>query len=207
MAAWSARSTCMIFCAQALPEQSIQQQETWLDTMKKPDLSSRLREVRALILDVDGVLTDGRLHFTEQGEEHKVFHSRDGHGIKMAQKIGIEVAIVSGRASPALMHRADNLGISHCLVGVHDKGEALETLAKTLGISTEQCAVIGDDIIDIPMLNRAGVSVTVSDAPRQIQSRVDWVTHLGGGQGAVREFIDLLIEARGAWPTVLADYQ
>lgn len=175
--------------------------------MKKTDLLSRLRAVRALILDVDGVLTDGRLHFTEHGEEHKVFHSRDGHGIKMAQKIGIEVAIISGRASPALRHRADNLGITHCLIGVRDKGEALETLAKTLGIRPDECAVMGDDVIDLPMLNRAGVSVTVADAPSLIQSRVDWVTHLSGGQGAVRELIDLLIDARDAWPAVLADYQ
>ncbi len=175
--------------------------------MNKPDLLTRLRQVRALVLDVDGVLTDGRLHFTEQGEEHKVFHSRDGHGIKMAQKIGIEVAIISGRASPALRHRAENLGITHCLIGVRDKGAALETLTQTLGISMHECAVMGDDVIDLPMLNRAGVSATVADAPGLIRARVDWVTRLGGGQGAVRELIDLMINARDAWPLVLADYQ
>jgi 3-deoxy-D-manno-octulosonate 8-phosphate phosphatase (KDO 8-P phosphatase) len=176
-------------------------------TMNTPDLLTRLSQVRALVLDVDGILTDGRLHFTEQGEEHKIFHSRDGHGIKMAQKIGIEVAIISGRASPALRHRAENLGIAHCLIGVKDKGAALETLAQTLGITLQECAVMGDDVIDLPMLNRAGVSVTVADAPALIRARVNWVTRLPGGQGAVRELIDLIINARDAWPLVLADYQ
>lgn len=175
--------------------------------MGKTDILSRLRDVRALILDVDGVLTDGRLHFTEHGEEHKVFHSRDGHGIKIAQQIGIDVAIISGRASDALRHRAENLGISHCLLGIRDKGEAIEMLAAQLGVPLAACAAMGDDIIDLPMLNRVGVSVTVADAPGLIRSRVDWVTRLGGGQGAVREFIDLLITARGEWPSVLAHYQ
>lgn len=175
--------------------------------MNTPDLLTRLRQVRALILDVDGILTDGRLHFTAQGEEHKIFHSRDGHGIKLAQKLGIEVAIISGRASPALRHRAENLGIHHCLIGIQDKGATLDALASTLGITLQQCAVMGDDVIDLPMLNRAGIAVTVADAPALIRSRVDWVTSLGGGQGAVREFIDLLIDARDAWPEILAEYQ
>lgn len=173
----------------------------------KLDLRTRLSQVRALILDVDGVLTDGRLHFTDEGQEHKVFHSRDGHGIKMAQKIGIEVAIISGRASPALRHRAENLGMNHCLIGIKDKGAALENLAQTLSLSLAQCAVMGDDVIDLPMLNRAGISVTVADAPALIRARVDWVTRLPGGYGAVRELIDLMIDARDAWPIVLADYQ
>jgi 3-deoxy-D-manno-octulosonate 8-phosphate phosphatase (KDO 8-P phosphatase) len=175
--------------------------------MNTPDLLTRLTQVRALVLDVDGILTDGRLHFTELGAEHKIFHSRDGHGIKMAQKIGIEVAIISGRASPALRHRAENLGITHCLIGVKDKGAALETLAQTLGLTLQECAVMGDDVIDLPMLNRAGLSVTVADAPALIRARVDWVTRLPGGYGAVRELIDLIINARDAWPLVLADYQ
>lgn len=175
--------------------------------MSQTDLLTRLKQIRALVLDVDGVLTDGRLHFTEQGEEHKVFHSRDGHGIKLAQRIGIEVSIISGRASPALRHRAENLGIRHCMIGIKDKGPALEELARTLGVELQVIAVMGDDVIDLPMLNRAGVSATVADAPAAIRARVDWVTTLGGGQGAVREFIDLLIDARDAWSTVIADHQ
>lgn len=175
--------------------------------MNAPDLLTRLQQIRALVLDVDGILTDGRLHFTEQGEEHKVFHSRDGHGIKLAQKLGIEVSIISGRASPALRHRAENLGIRHCMIGIRDKGAALETLALALDIESRHFAVMGDDVIDLPMLNRAGVSATVADAPAIIRARVDWVTSLGGGQGAVREFIDLIIDARNAWSTVIADHQ
>ncbi|WP_407275300.1 KdsC family phosphatase [Halothiobacillus sp. DCM-1] len=175
-------------------------------TSAAPALLARLRAVRALVLDVDGILTDGRLHFTEHGTEHKVFHSRDGHGIKLAQRIGIEVAIISGRASPALHHRAQNLGISHCLTGIARKGEALIELCATLGIPPEHCAVMGDDVIDLPMLQRAGVSATVADAPAVIRHRVDWVTRLPGGQGAVREFIELLIDAQDQWPAILADH-
>lgn len=171
-----------------------------------PPLLARLRAVRALVLDVDGILTDGRLHFTEHGTEHKVFHSRDGHGIKLAQRIGIEVAIISGRASPALHHRAQNLGITHCLTGIARKGEALAALCQTLGITPSQCAAMGDDVIDLPMLALAGVSATVADAPAAIRHRVDWVTRLAGGHGAVREFIDLLIDAQDQWPAALADH-
>lgn len=174
--------------------------------MNRPPLLPRLRAVRALVLDVDGILTDGRLHFTEHGTEHKVFHSRDGHGIKLAQRIGIEVAIISGRASPALHHRAQNLGIQHCLTGIARKGDALLELCRSLGLTAEQCAVMGDDVIDLPMLTAAGVSATVADAPAVIRHRVDWVTRLPGGHGAVREFIDLLIDAQDQWPTVLADH-
>ena len=171
------------------------------------DIRDRAARIKLAVFDVDGVLTDGKLVYAADGHEIKAFHVHDGLGFKRLLANGIEVAIISGRASPALRHRADNLGITHCLIGVRDKGAAIEQLAQTLGIRPDQCAVMGDDVIDLPMLNRAGVSVTVSDAPSLIRARVDWVTHLGGGQGAVRELIDLLIDARGAWSTVLADYQ
>ena len=167
-------------------------------------LLDRLARTRVLILDVDGVLTDGRLHITEQGEELKVFHSRDGHGIKLLQKLGVTVAIISGRASPAIIHRAKGLGIDQVMLGIKDKGAAIEEMASRLDVPMTEMAVIGDDVIDLPMLARAGVAATVADAPVLVRARCDWVGQRVGGDAAVREFIDLLIDVRDAWPVVLA---
>lgn len=178
-----------------------------MNAERQRPLLDRLSEIRALVLDVDGILTDGRLQFTEQGEEMKTFHSRDGHGIKLAQMLGIEVAIITGRASPAVTHRARNLGIDHALLGIKDKGTAIEELAAKLDISTTQMAVMGDDVIDLPMLARAGVAATVANAPALVRARCDWVTQRRGGDAAVREFIDMIIDARNAWPTILAAYR
>lgn len=164
------------------------------------------REVRLLVLDVDGVLTDGRLHLTEDGEEHKIFHSRDGHGIKLIQELGVDVAIITGRSSSAVTRRANNLGIQHVVLGATDKGQAIEELSQLVDIPLEQMAAMGDDVLDLPMLNRAGLSATVSDAPMIIRSRVDWVSPLPGGAGAVRALTDMLIDIRGQWGNVLARY-
>jgi len=166
----------------------------------------RAREVRLLVLDVDGVMTDGRLHLTEDGHEHKIFHSRDGHGIKLIQELGVDVAIITGRASEAVTRRATSLGIQHVVLGATDKGQAIEELAELVDVPLEQMAAMGDDVLDLPMLNRAGLSATVSDAPAVIRSRVDWISPVPGGQGAVRALIDALIDARGQWGDVLARY-
>lgn len=166
----------------------------------------RAREIRLLVLDVDGVMTDGRLHLTESGEEHKIFHSRDGHGIKLIQELGVDVAIITGRASEAVTRRATSLGIQHVVLGATDKGQAIEELAELVDVPLKQMAAMGDDVLDLPMLNRAGLSATVSDAPAVIRSRVDWISPVPGGQGAVRALIDTLIDARGQWGDVLARY-
>lgn len=166
----------------------------------------RARDVRLLVLDVDGVLTDGRLHLTEDGEEHKIFHSRDGHGIKLIQELGVDVAIITGRSSSAVTRRANNLGIQHVVLGATDKGQAIEELSQLVDVPLEQMAAMGDDVLDLPMLNRAGLSATVSDAPMVIRSRVDWVSPLPGGAGAVRALTDMLIDIRGQWGNVLARY-
>lgn len=166
----------------------------------------RARDVRLLVLDVDGVLTDGRLHLTEDGEEHKIFHSRDGHGIKLIQELGVDVAIITGRASSAVTRRANSLGIQHVVLGATDKGQAIEELSQLVDVPLEQMAAMGDDVLDLPMLNRAGLSATVSDAPMVIRSRVDWISPLPGGAGAVRALTDMLIDIRGQWGNVLARY-
>ncbi len=167
----------------------------------------RARRVRLLVLDVDGVMTDGRLHLTEDGQEHKIFHSRDGHGIKLIQELGVDVAIITGRSSPAVRGRAKSLGIQHVVLGATDKGQAIEELAQLLEIGLDEIAAMGDDVLDLPMLNRAGLSATVSDAPMVIRSRVDWISPVPGGCGAVRALIDTLIDARDQWGDVLARYR
>ncbi|WP_372591162.1 KdsC family phosphatase [Guyparkeria sp.] len=170
---------------------------TWLE---------RARGIRLLVLDVDGVMTDGRLHMTEGGDEHKIFHSRDGHGIKLIQALGVDVAIITGRSSPAVSRRAADLGIQHVVLGATDKGQAIEELAQLLDLELAEVAAMGDDVLDLPMLNRAGLSATVADAPPVIRSRVDWISPLPGGHGAVRALIDTLIDARGEWAEILSRY-
>ncbi|HHQ69398.1 MAG TPA: HAD-IIIA family hydrolase [Halothiobacillaceae bacterium] len=171
------------------------------------DLRCKAAQTKAIALDVDGVLTDGRLHIDEQGCEHKIFHSRDGHGIKMLQKLGVEVAIITGRSSPAVLKRAEGLGIKHVILNCTTKGEAIEQLSETLNQPLKHIAAMGDDLIDLPMLNRAGLAATVPEAPAIIRACCDWTSPLPGGQGAVRALIDLIITARGDWPTVLEQHR
>ncbi len=156
----------------------------------------RARDVRLLVLDVDGVLTDGRLYLSPQGEEFKVFHVRDGSGIVAVRQAGIEVAIVSGRSSPAVQRRADELGIRHVRQGVGDKGAALQELLGALGLSAAQTACVGDDTPDLPLLRLARLAVAVADAHPAARAAAHLVTESKGGRGAVREVCDLLLETR-----------
>ncbi len=157
---------------------------------------ARARRVRLLVLDVDGVLTDGRLYISAAGEELKVFHVRDGSGLVSLRRAGIEVAIISGRDSAAVTRRADELGIQHVMQGVADKGAALEALLSELGIAAEEAACMGDDTPDLPMLKRAGLAIGVADSHPALHDSVHWLTPSPGGRGAVREACDLLLSAR-----------
>jgi len=156
----------------------------------------RARNIRLLVLDVDGVLTDGRLYLSAAGEELKVFHVRDGSGLVAVQRAGITVAIISGRDSAAVTSRAAELGIRHVRQGVADKGAALDQLLEELGVSAAETACVGDDTPDVPMLRRAGLAIGVADAHPALLAAAHWVTHSNGGQGAVREACDLLLSAR-----------
>ena len=149
--------------------------------------------VRLLVLDVDGVLTDGRLWYGADGEVLKGFHVRDGYGIKALLAIGIEVAIISGRSSPAVTRRATELGIRHVVQGCDDKGRAFDALCAALRVEPAAVACIGDDTPDLPMLERAGLAVAVADAHPDVRARADRVTTLPGGHGAVREVCDWLL--------------
>ena len=162
-------------------------------------LSSRLaRRIGLLVLDVDGVLTDGGLWFGPQGELLKRFHVRDGHGIKLVQQAGIRVAVISGRRSRAVARRCRELGISLLQQGVDDKGAALDRLLRRLALTADRVACIGDDTPDVPLFLRAGFAVAVRDAHALAIAAADRTTTLPGGQGAVREVCDWLLRARHA---------
>jgi len=155
-----------------------------------------LRRVQLLVLDVDGVLTDGRLYYGARGEAFKAFHVRDGYGIKQVAAAGITVAIISGRKSAAVTLRARELGIRHVTQGANDKLAALEKLARARAVAFEHCACVGDDTPDAPMLQVAGVAIAVADAHVDALAVADLVTTRAGGHGAVREVCDWLLDAR-----------
>jgi 3-deoxy-D-manno-octulosonate 8-phosphate phosphatase (KDO 8-P phosphatase) len=159
----------------------------------------RARYIKLLVLDVDGVLTDGRIIFTDSGEEIKFFHVRDGQGIKLAQKAGIEVALLTGRHSKVVNRRAQDLGISSVFQGVADKAAILLELGRTRACQTQQIAVVGDDLVDLPLFAQAGLAMAVADAVEDVQKAAHWVTTLPGGRGAVREVCDLLLKAQGKY--------
>jgi 3-deoxy-D-manno-octulosonate 8-phosphate phosphatase (KDO 8-P phosphatase) len=157
-------------------------------------------------LDVDGVLTDGSIIYTDAGEQIKCFHVRDGHGLRMLQQAGLEVALITGRQSAALTHRAENLRLRRVYQGVRDKVAVLQSLQTSLGISSLETAVMGDDLVDLAMMRQAGLTVAVADAPPEVQARAHLVTSAAGGRGAVREVCELLLKAQGLWEELLSRY-
>jgi 3-deoxy-D-manno-octulosonate 8-phosphate phosphatase (KDO 8-P phosphatase) len=161
--------------------------------------------VRLLALDVDGVLTDGRLYFDSQGNESKAFNTRDGLGLKALQRFGIQLAIITGRKSPMVAIRATQLDIQHVYQGSDDKLSAYMDLIQKTGLAAEQVCYAGDDWVDLPVLRRVGLSVTVSDADEEVKNRVHWVTSRPGGHGAVREICDLILSAQGHDQTLLQE--
>jgi len=168
------------------------------------DVWQRASRVRLLILDVDGVLTDGSLYFGPKDELFKVFHVRDGHGIKMAQRAGVEVAFLSGRRSDPAFSRAKELGVTRFFEGLRDKVTVLEELCRTLSLAPEEVAAVGDELVDLPLFHRVGLAVAVADAVPEVRAAAHWVTENPGGRGAVREVTDLLVKAKGAWEDLMA---
>jgi 3-deoxy-D-manno-octulosonate 8-phosphate phosphatase (KDO 8-P phosphatase) len=152
--------------------------------------------VRFLVLDVDGVLTDGRLYYGARGEALKVFHVRDGQGLKLLAAAGVTAAVISGRRSGMTTKRCRELGVRHVLQGVEDKLAAFQRLRGRLGISSGECACVGDDVPDVPLMREVGLSFAVADAHPHARSAARVVTRLAGGKGAVREVCDYLLEAR-----------
>lgn len=149
--------------------------------------------IRLLVLDVDGVLTDGRLYFGANGEEQKVFHVRDGHGIRQLRRAGVTVALISGRNSPMVTARARELGIEHVFQGIEDKVGAFEGLCATLGLQPDAAACVGDDVPDVPLMRAVALAFAVRDAHPEARRAAHIVTELPGGAGAVREVCDFLL--------------
>jgi 3-deoxy-D-manno-octulosonate 8-phosphate phosphatase (KDO 8-P phosphatase) len=164
------------------------------------------KAVRLAIFDVDGVLTDGGLHYSDSGEETKVFDVRDGLGMRMLQESGVSLAIITSRTSRCVERRAADLKIEHVFQGVHDKVEAFKGLAFDLGLEPIACAYMGDDWVDLPLLIRCGLALTVPEAPAVVRERVHYVTRAGGGRGAVREACELIMQAQGTFDARLAPF-
>ena len=167
----------------------------------------QLKNIRLLLLDVDGVLTDGSIIYNEHGEETKIFNARDGLGIRLLQKAGIDVGIITGRASQALLHRCRNLGIKLVFDNVRDKSAVLEKILKQLKISVQEIAFVGDDLIDLPVMRRIGLPIAVADAHELVRETALWTTAARGGHGAVREVCEALLKAQKKWRPILEGFK
>ena len=164
------------------------------------------RKIKLLIMDVDGVLTDGRIFIRDNGEEIKSFHTLDGHGLKMLHRHGIKTAIITGRDTPSVGIRVQQLGIHHYFKGISDKKSCYQNLLYDLKLVEEDCAYIGDDIVDLPVMVRCGLPVAVSTAHQFVLHYAAYVTQKAGGCGAVRELCDLILDAKGLLIKDLAEY-
>jgi 3-deoxy-D-manno-octulosonate 8-phosphate phosphatase (KDO 8-P phosphatase) len=167
---------------------------------------SRIEKVKMLGLDVDGVMTDGRLFYHDDGTETKAFDVRDGHGIKMLQHAGIEVFLISGRSSPLVEKRAADLGISEVTQGVRDKVPILKKLLSKKGLQPEAVAFMGDDVVDLPVMARVGLAIAVADASEHLFGAAHYVTLAPGGRGAVREVVELILGVQELWEKAAQTY-
>ena len=170
------------------------------------DILDKAASIKLIIFDVDGVLTDGRLFFGDDGQEYKAFHSRDGHGMKMLKKSGVEIGIITGRTSKVVEHRMANLGIEHVYQGKLEKLPAFEELIELLGVSPEEVAYVGDDVVDLPIMTRVGLAVAVADAHELVIKHSHWQTAHAGGHGAARDICELIMEARGSLQAEMQRY-
>lgn len=174
--------------------------------LTREQLEARARTLRLVLLDVDGVLTDGTIAVSGSGAEFKAFSIRDGAAMVWAMRSGLELGLLSGRASDATARRAAELGIRLVMQGVPDKREAYLQLATSQGLKDEQIAYMGDDLIDLPVLRRVGLSAAPHDACDDVRQRVHFVTTASAGHGAVREFLELILRGRGRWEAIIRSH-
>jgi 3-deoxy-D-manno-octulosonate 8-phosphate phosphatase (KDO 8-P phosphatase) len=165
----------------------------------KREVAARARKIRLLVMDVDGVLTDGRMVLSDQGAELKMFHTHDGIGLNLAHRAGLETALVTGETSPIAKARGEKLGVGTVVLGARRKGDVVEALLAEHGLSAEALAYMGDDLLDLPALQRAGLAVAPADAVAEVRAIAHVVTKAPGGHGAVRECVELLLRAQGVW--------
>lgn len=170
------------------------------------EVRERVERVKILALDVDGVLTDGRLFYNDDGTESKAFDVRDGHGTKMLKQAGIETVLISGRSCPSVDKRAADLGITELVQGVRDKVPILEKILSKRQLKFEEAAFVGDDVVDLTVMNRVGLAVAVADASEYLFGIAHYVTLAPGGRGAVREVAELILGVQGSWDKVASPY-
>jgi 3-deoxy-D-manno-octulosonate 8-phosphate phosphatase (KDO 8-P phosphatase) len=170
-------------------------------------VNQRCARIEMLVLDVDGVLTDGKIVYTDQGAEIKAFHVRDGSGLKLWTALGKKVGIISGRRSIIVERRARELGIAALIQGADDKKAALVQMIRPLALTLDQVCAVSDDIGDVPLLRACGLAAAVADACPEAKEDADYVTRTPGGRGAVREVIELILRAQGSWQTIVARYR
>lgn len=163
-------------------------------------VNDKAKKIKLALFDVDGVLTDGSLRYAANGEQVKVFNALDGHGLKMLQLAGIGVGVISARKSEALQTRLNDLNIKHCYLGVSDKLSVFKKLLGELGISPQQCAFTGDDVIDLPVMQLCGIKFTVKNGHFIVQDMADWITPMAGGSGAVRAICDVILYSQNNYP-------
>lgn len=169
-------------------------------------LIERLKNIRMLVLDVDGVMTDGGLTIGDDGQEYKTFHAHDGLGMKLLKATGVELAIITGRTSEVVKKRAQNTGVTHFYQGAEDKLAALQDLLKRLELDAAQCAFMGDDVVDLPPMLQCGLAFAVPDSPALLLQYADYVTKKQGGRGAVREVCELIMQAQGTFDGQMARF-
>lgn len=170
------------------------------------DLIKRLQNIKLLILDVDGVMTDGGLTIGDDGLEYKTFHAHDGLGMKLLKASGVSLAIITGRTSNVVKKRAESTGVAHFYQGAEDKLEAFRDLMQSSGLQAEQCAFMGDDVVDLPPMLQCGLAIAVPDSPTLLLERAHYVTRKAGGRGAVREVCELIMQAQGTFDAQMAQF-
>ena len=170
------------------------------------DVSTKAADIKLVIFDVDGVLTNGGLFFGDSGEEYKMFNSKDGHGMKMLQDSGVHIAIITGRSSNVVTQRMINLGVEHVFQGVSDKNIAYQELKAQLGIDDNNIAYMGDDVIDLPVMTKVGLPMAVADAHPVVIENADWTSQYKGGHGAAREACEMIMQAQGTLAAMIKSY-
>ncbi len=169
-------------------------------------ITQRAKQIRLVIFDVDGVLTDGSLIMGDDGQEYKAFNAKDGHGMKMLQASGVEIGIISARNSRVVSLRMENLGIKHVYQGQRDKLKAFADLLKKLKLEPGQIAYVGDDLLDLCIMRKVGLAIAVQDASPEVVAEADWQTTSNGGKGAAREICEMIMQAQGTFDDILAKY-
>jgi 3-deoxy-D-manno-octulosonate 8-phosphate phosphatase (KDO 8-P phosphatase) len=170
------------------------------------EILKRAKNIKLVVFDVDGVLTDGSLFYGDDGQEYKAFNSRDGHGMKMLQESGVQIGIITGRTSEVVLHRMKNLQVQHIYQGRLEKLPAFEELISMLGVKPDQVAYVGDDVVDLPIMIRVGLAITVPNAHDLAKQHAHWITPKPAGAGAARDICEMIMKAQGTYDAAIAKY-